>query len=147
MINMRSNQNRTPKSRFAEHWQADEESLLVKLWSDHSIREIAPMLPNYSLSAIRAKANHLGLKKDFEAKKARGVRNITPTRRRSATQEKPKCIRSLDRPVIAFEPDGVKEFANAKEAAVYYGLKLQRVFDLIASAETTHSDIGFNYLI
>ena len=34
-----------------------------------------------------------------------------------------------------------------KEAAVYYGLKLQRVYDLIATAETTYSDIGFNYVV
>ena len=144
---MRVNQNRTPKARFAEHWQADEEALLAKLWADHSVREIMPMLPNYSLSAIKAKANHLGLQKDFEAKRARGVRNMTPTRRRAATMEKPKCIKSPNRAVIAFEPDGVKEFKNAKEAADHYGLKVQRVYDLIASAETTYSDIGFNYMI
>ena len=144
---MRVNQNRTPKARFAEHWQADEEALLAKLWADHSVREIMPMLPNYTLSAIKAKANHLGLQKDFEAKRARGVRNMTPTRRRAATREKPKCIKSPNRAVIAFEPDGIKEFKNAKEAAVHYGLKVQRVYDLIATAETTYSDIGFNYMI
>ena len=143
---MRANQNRTPKARFAEHWQAEEEALLVKLWADHSVREIMPMLPNYTLAAIKAKANHLGLKKDFEAKKARGARNITPTRRKAATQYKPKCIKSPNREVIAFEPSGVKFFANAKEAAQHYGLKLQRVYDLIASADTTFSDIGFNYV-
>ena len=143
---MRVNQNRTPKARFAEHWQADEEALLARLWADHSVREIMPMLPNYSLSAIKAKANHLGLQKDFEAKRARGVKNMTPTRRR-ARQEKPKCIKSPNRAVIAFTPDGIKEFKNAKEAAQHYGLKLQRVYDLIASAETTYSEIGFNYLV
>ena len=143
---MRVNQNRTPKARFAEHWQADEEALLAKLWADHSVREIMPMLPNYTLSAIKAKANHLGLQKDFEAKRARGVKNLTPARKR-ATQEKPKCIKSPNREVIAFEPSGVKFFANVKAAAEHYGLKIQRVYDLIASAETTYSDIGFNYAI
>lgn len=105
------------------------------------------MLPDYSMSAIRAKANHLGLKKDFAAKKARGVRNMTPTRRRAMASEKPKCIKSPNQPVIAFTPDGIKEFKNAKAAADHYGLRLQRVYDLIASAETTYSDIGFNYMI
>ena len=60
--------------------------------------------------------------------------------------EKPKCIKSPTRAVIAFEPDGIREFENAKEAAAYYGLSVQRVYDLIASAETTYSDIGFNYM-
>ena len=49
--------------------------------------------------------------------------------------------------MIAFTPDGIKEFKNAKAAADHYGLRLQRVYDLIASAETTYSDIGFNYMI
>ena len=61
--------------------------------------------------------------------------------------EKPKCIKSPNQPVIAFTPDGIKEFKNAKAAADHYGLRLQRVYDLIASAETTYSDIGFNYMI
>lgn len=106
-----------------------------------------PLLPNFTMGAIRAKASRLGLQKDFEAKRARGVRNATPTRRRAATQEKPKCIKSPNRAVIAFEPDGIREFENAVEAARFYGLKVQRVYDLIASAETTYSDIGFNYMI
>ena len=144
---MRVNQNRTPKARFSEHWQPSEEELLTKLWPDHSIREVAPMFPDYSMSAIRAKANHIGLKKDFAAKKARGVRNMTPTRRRAMASEKPKCIKSPNQSVIAFTPDGIKEFKNAKAAADHYGLRLQRVYDLIASAETTYSDIGFNYMI
>ena len=143
---MRVNQHRNGKGFFTEHWQPNEEALLSNLWADHSIREIMPMLPNYTMSAIRAKANHLGLQKDFEAKRARGVKNMTPTRRR-ARQEKPKCIKSPNRAVIAFTPDGIKEFKNAKEAAQHYGLKLQRVYDLIASAETTYSEIGFNYLV
>ena len=142
---MRVNQNRTPKARFAEHWQADEEALLAKLWADHSIREIAPMLPNYSMSAIRAKANHLGLQKDFEAKRKRGVKNMTPTRRK-AMVFKPDFTKYPNREVIAFEPDGTKIFKNAKEAALHYGLKLSRVYYLIATAEATYSDIGFNYV-
>lgn len=72
---------------------------------------------------------------------------MTPTRRRTMTSEKPKCIKSPTRAVIAFEPDGIKEFKNAKSAADHYGLKVQRVYDLIASAGTTYSDIGFNYMI
>jgi hypothetical protein len=142
---MRTNQNRNGKGFFTEHWNPDEEALLSKLWADHSIREIAPMFPNYTMSAIRAKANHLGLQKDFEAKRARGVRNMTP-KRRKAMVFAPDFTKQPNRGVIAFEPDGIKEFKNAKEAAVYYGLKLQRVYDLIATAETTYSDIGFNYV-
>ena len=142
---MRAKQNRNGNGFFTEHWKPSEEALLSRLWADHSIREIAPMFPNYTMSAIRAKANHLGLQKDFEAKRARGVRNMTPTRRKNATQEKPKCIKSPTREVIAFEPDGVKFFVNAKAAAEHYGLKLQRIYDLIASAESTYSEISFNY--
>jgi hypothetical protein len=142
---MRVNQNRTPKARFAEHWQADEEALLAKLWADHSIREIAPMFPNYTMSAIRAKANHLGLQKDFEAKRARGVRNMTP-KRKKALVFNPNFTKQPNRAVLAYTPDGIKEFKNAKEAALHYGLKLQRVYDLIATAETTYSEIGFDYL-
>ena len=142
---MRVNQHRNGKGFFTEHWQPTEEALLSSLWADHSIREIAPMLPNYTMSAIRAKANHLGLQKDFEAKRKRGVKALTPTRRRAATMEKPKCIKSPNREVIAFLPDGVMLFANAKEAAAHFGLRLQRVYDLIASAESTYSEISFNY--
>lgn len=142
---MRANQNRNGKGFFTEHWQPCEEALLSKLWADHSIREIAPMFPNYTMSAIRAKANHLGLQKDFKAKRARGVRNMTPKRRKALVFD-PNFTKQPNRGVIAFEPDGIKEFKNAKEAAVYYGLKLQRVYDLIATAETTYSDIGFNYV-
>lgn len=142
---MRVNQHRNGKGFFTEHWQPDEEALLSKLWADHSIREIAPMFPNYTMSAIRAKANHLGLRKDFEAKRARGVRNMTP-KRKQALVFNPDFTKQPNRGVIAFEPDGIKEFKNAKEAAVYYGLKLSRVYNLIATAETTYSDIGFNYV-
>ena len=103
------------------------------------------MFPNYTMSAITTKANRLGLQKDFEAKRARGVRNMTPKRRKTLVLD-PDFTKQPNRAVLAFTPDGIKEFKNAKEAAVYYGLKLQRVYDLIATAETTYSDIGFNYL-
>lgn len=142
---MRTNQNRNGKGFFTEHWQPSEEALLSKLWADHSIREIAPMFPNYTMSAIRAKANHLGLQKDFEAKRARGVRNMT-SKRRKALLFDPDFTKQPKRAVLAYTPDGIKEFKNAKEAALYYGLKLQRVYDLIATAETTYSEIGFDYL-
>ena len=141
---MRQNQNRTPKARFAPHWTADEEAILLRLWSDHSIGEIIPLLPNFSASAIKAKANHLGLSKDFSARRARGFRLKVSGRPKGSKDKHP---RKQNRAVIAFEIDGVREFANAKEAAEHYGLKVQRVYDLISTAETTYSGIGFNYML
>lgn len=112
-------------------WKPEEVALLQSLWADHSFREIMPLLPNHSHSAARAMAHRLGIKKDYAAKAERGVRNTL----------------SPDRAVMAFEPDGIKEFGSAREAAEHYGIKVQNVRNLIESAGTTVTGVGFNYMV
>lgn len=137
---MKENQHRTDKGFFTSHWTAEEEKLLASLWADHSVYEIMPYLPLYNLNAIKAKANRMGLKKDFAAKKARGVRmhSRAPLRRDTDGHR-------LLRPVIAYEPDGVREFGSAREAAKHYGLDTKQVYKLIKSGGEVDG-IGFNFM-
>ena len=140
---MRTNQNSKIDGRFACIWTSEEVSLLQSKWADHSIREIEHLLPRFSPSAIRAKANHLGLKKDFDAKHERGVRNIVPPR---AKKVKRPIVRDHTKEVIAYLPEGTKIFHNAKEAALHYGLRTEKIYALIASGDMTWGGMSFDYL-
>lgn len=47
--------------------------------------------------------------------------------------------------IIAYEPDGVHIFDNAKEAAAHYGLPLPTLYALINSGEESSAGVSFDY--
>ncbi len=110
--------NNETDGRFSSVWTKADIDILTENWPNHTENEVKAMLPQFSLSSIRAKAHHLGMSK-----------------------------RDINRQVIAFEPDGVKTFQNVKEAATYYGLRTNRVYSLIYSGEETFNGVSFNYLV
>ena len=91
---------------------------LTENWMSHTETQMSVMLPRFSLSAIRAKAHHLGLNK-----------------------------RDVNKQVIAFEVDGIREFPNVRAAAQHYGLKENRIYKLISTGGETYGGVSFNYIV
>ena len=58
-------------SHFQKVWTALEVMTLQDLYPDHSNKEIAEVLPRWTERQVRRKAEHIGLRKDFAAKRAR----------------------------------------------------------------------------
>ena len=103
---------------FHNVWTREEVQTLTENWMSHTETQMAAMLPRFSLSAIRAKAHHLGLNK-----------------------------RNINKQVIAFEVDGIREFPNVRAAAQHYGLKENRIYQLISTGGETYGGVSFNYMI
>lgn len=50
------------------------------------------------------------------------------------------------RPVIAYQPDGVRTFASVSEASRHYGLSVSNICLLIRTAGVSNGGVSFDYI-
>lgn len=138
--------SQTSKSSYHKEWTPEELEILKQSWADHSIGELVELIPHHSELGIKGKAFKLGLRKDFLAKRRRQGQlcHAFPA---DPFKNQPKLPDPRERTVIAFEPEGIREFPSVAAAAEFYGICKKTVYNLIESAGTTNNGIGFNYMI
>lgn len=73
-----------------------------------------------------------------------GVTKEPEQKQNTETMNKPNPLKA-PRKVVAYESDGIKTFASAKEAAAHYGINIHTLYALINNGKETAGGVSFDY--